>query len=46
MSILERFRRWRLAHTLNEADAPADPTTAMTGAEARAARRDGSDGTA
>jgi hypothetical protein len=45
MSILERFRRWRLAHTLNEADAPADPTTAMTRA-AGGARRDGSDGTA
>jgi hypothetical protein len=33
MSILERFRRWRLAHTLNESDAPADTTTAMTRAE-------------
>lgn len=33
MSILERFKRWRLAHALNEADAPADATTAMTRAE-------------
>jgi hypothetical protein len=33
MSILARFRRWRLAHTLNEADAPADRSTAMTRAE-------------
>ena len=30
MSILERFKRWRLSHRLNEADAPADSTTAMT----------------
>jgi hypothetical protein len=28
MSILERFKRWRLSHQLNEADAPADSTTA------------------
>lgn len=33
MSIWERFKRWRLSHTLNEADAPADTTTAMTRAE-------------
>jgi hypothetical protein len=33
MSILDRFKRWRLAHQVNEADAPADPTTAMTRAE-------------
>ena len=33
MSIWERFKRWRLAHNLNEADAPADTTTAMTRAE-------------
>ena len=33
MSIWERFKRWRLAHTVNEADAPADTTTAMTRAE-------------
>lgn len=30
MSIWERFKRWRLSHTINEADAPADETTAMT----------------
>ncbi len=30
---LERFKRWRLAHTINEADAPADTSTAMTRAE-------------
>jgi hypothetical protein len=30
MSILERVRRWRLSHTLNEGDAPADTSTAMT----------------
>lgn len=33
MSILERLRRWREAHTLNESDAPADTTTAMTRSE-------------
>jgi hypothetical protein len=33
MSILERWKRWRLSHTRNEADAPADTTTAMTRAE-------------
>ncbi|TCO42510.1 hypothetical protein EV646_113132 [Kribbella antiqua] len=33
MSIWERFKRWRLAHTVNEADAPADTSTAMTRAE-------------
>jgi hypothetical protein len=33
MSILERLKRWRLAHTLNEADAPADTSTVMTRAE-------------
>ncbi|MEV4267762.1 hypothetical protein [Kribbella sp. NPDC049584] len=33
MSIFERFKRWRLSHQLNEADAPADSTTAMTRAE-------------
>ncbi|TDW92260.1 MULTISPECIES: hypothetical protein [Kribbella] len=30
MSIWQRFKRWRLSHTINEADAPADDTTAMT----------------
>jgi len=33
MSIWERIKRWRLAHTVNEADAPADTGTAMTRAE-------------
>jgi hypothetical protein len=33
MSIVDRFKRWRASHTLNEADAPADTTTAMTRAE-------------
>jgi hypothetical protein len=33
MSIWERFKRWRLAHTLNETDAPADTSTAMTRSE-------------
>ena len=33
MSIWERFKRWRTAHTINEADAPADTSTAMTRAE-------------
>jgi hypothetical protein len=33
MSIWERFKRWRLSHQLNEADAPADTDTAMTRAE-------------
>lgn len=33
MSILERLRRWRLSHRLNESDAPSDPSTAMTRAE-------------
>jgi hypothetical protein len=33
MSIWNRFKRWRLAHTINEADAPADTSTAMTRAE-------------
>jgi hypothetical protein len=30
MSIWARFKRWRLSHKLNERDAPADPSTAMT----------------
>lgn len=30
MSIWQRFKRWRLSHTVNEADAPSDETTAMT----------------
>ncbi|MGZ0146046.1 hypothetical protein ACXJJ3_03145 [Kribbella sp. WER1] len=30
MSLWERFKRWRLTHKVNEADAPADNTTAMT----------------
>jgi hypothetical protein len=30
MSIWQRFKRWRLSHQLNEADAPADTSTAMT----------------
>jgi hypothetical protein len=38
MSILKRFKRWRLAHQLNEADAPADTGTAMTRAEGGEAR--------
>jgi hypothetical protein len=33
MSIVQRFKRWRLSHQLNEADAPADSTTAMTRTE-------------
>ncbi|GAB2642743.1 hypothetical protein [Kribbella swartbergensis] len=33
MSIWARFKRWRLAHKLNEADAPSDTDTAMTRAE-------------
>jgi hypothetical protein len=33
MSIFERLKRRRLAHKLNEADAPADTSTAMTRAE-------------
>lgn len=33
MSIMERFKRWRLSHTINEADAPADTSTAMTRTE-------------
>ena len=33
MSIWESFKRWRLSHHLNEADAPADTSTAMTRAE-------------
>jgi hypothetical protein len=33
MSILERLKRWRLSHQLNERDAPADSSTAMTRAE-------------
>jgi hypothetical protein len=33
MSIWERFKRWRLAHTVSEADAPADTSAAMTRAE-------------
>ncbi|GAB3830541.1 hypothetical protein [Kribbella italica] len=33
MSILDRFKRWRLSHSLNEADAPADTSTAMTRTE-------------
>ncbi|GAA0623812.1 hypothetical protein HPO96_33690 [Kribbella sandramycini] len=33
MSVLERFKRWRESHELNEGDAPADTTTAMTRAE-------------
>ena len=30
MSIWKRLTRWRQAHKLNERDAPADSTTAMT----------------
>jgi hypothetical protein len=30
MSIWQRFKRWRLSHRLNEADAPAEDHTAMT----------------
>lgn len=30
MSIWQRFKRWRLAHKVNESDAPADSSTAMT----------------
>ncbi|NIK61599.1 hypothetical protein [Kribbella shirazensis] len=30
MSIWERFKRWRLSHRVNESDAPADSSTAMT----------------
>ncbi|WP_350277948.1 hypothetical protein [Kribbella sp. HUAS MG21] len=30
MSIWERFQRWRLSHKVNESDAPADTSTAMT----------------
>ncbi|TDD22180.1 hypothetical protein E1218_19695 [Kribbella turkmenica] len=30
MSIWERIKRWRLSHELNERDAPADTSTAMT----------------
>jgi hypothetical protein len=30
MSIWERVKRWRLSHTMNERDAPADTDTAMT----------------
>ncbi|MEU4195454.1 hypothetical protein AB0E69_26375 [Kribbella sp. NPDC026611] len=30
MSIWERVKRWRLSHTVNERDAPADSSTAMT----------------
>jgi hypothetical protein len=33
MSIWERIKRWRLAHTVNEADAPAGTSPAMTRAE-------------
>jgi hypothetical protein len=33
MSILDRFKRWRTSHEVNEEDAPSDPTTAMTRAE-------------
>lgn len=33
MAILERLKRWRLAHRLNESDAPADTSVAMTRAE-------------
>lgn len=33
MSIWDRIKRWRLAHTINEADAPADTSTAMTRSE-------------
>jgi hypothetical protein len=33
MSVLERLKRWRLAHQLNESDAPADTSTAMTRSE-------------
>jgi hypothetical protein len=38
MSIWERIKRWRLAHTVNEADAPVagdDADTGRSGAEAR-----------
>lgn len=30
MSVLDRFKRWRLSHRLNEGDAPADKDVAMT----------------
>jgi hypothetical protein len=30
MSVWERFQRWRLSHKVNEGDAPADTSTAMT----------------
>jgi hypothetical protein len=30
MSIWKQLTRWRLSHTLNERDAPADQDTAMT----------------
>ncbi|WP_433169286.1 hypothetical protein [Kribbella sp. CA-247076] len=33
MSIWERVKRWRLAHRVNEDDAPADTSTAMTRTE-------------
>ncbi|GAA0928054.1 hypothetical protein GCM10009554_09350 [Kribbella koreensis] len=33
MSIIDRFKRWRTSHALNEADAPADTSTAMTRTE-------------
>jgi hypothetical protein len=33
MSLWERIKRWRLAHTVSEADAPADTSTAMTRTE-------------
>ncbi|GAA1594530.1 MULTISPECIES: hypothetical protein [Kribbella] len=30
MGIWERFKRWRLTHEVNEADAPSDSSVAMT----------------
>ncbi|WBQ07943.1 hypothetical protein [Kribbella sp. CA-293567] len=42
MSILDRFKRWRLSHQLNENDAPSDTDTAMT----RAQSGDGTGGAA
>lgn len=30
MSVLDRLKRWRLSHQLNEGDAPADTDVAMT----------------
>lgn len=30
MSVMERLKRWRLAHRVNEGDAPADTDVAVT----------------